>query len=259
VAYSPDGRLLVSGSTNGWVRVWSSAERRLLQELPAHQTMVYFLGFSVDGKRLLSVDAGWPVTVAAAKAICWDVQTWQPIRSFDLGQINYLYGTALSPDGRQLLIGQYYGLIQWWNAETGTLLAATPAPRDQPVAALAFSPDGTRVASGGEEGSVALWDASSFKLIATFKGHIGSGGSAAFSPDGRRLATGGGGGRDAVKLWDPVTHRELVTLRGESFAFYSAAFSPDGNWLAACNWQGQLHLWHAPAIQEIDSAAGRGK
>ena len=38
VAYSPDGTLIVSGSTNGWLRVWSCPEHRLLQELPPSQT-----------------------------------------------------------------------------------------------------------------------------------------------------------------------------------------------------------------------------
>ena len=30
------------------------------------------------------------------------------------------------------------------------------------------------------------------------------------------------------------------------------AFSPDGQWLAACNYQGDLHLWHAPSWEEIE-------
>jgi len=56
VAYSPDGTLLVSGSENGEIRVWSCAERRLLRELDGHKDPIFGLYFRADGTRLLSVD-----------------------------------------------------------------------------------------------------------------------------------------------------------------------------------------------------------
>ena len=78
----------------------------------------------------------------------------------------------------------------------------------------------------------------------------------AFSPDGRRLATSSVG-REAVKLWDLSTHRELMTLPGQGSDFAFVAFSPDGQWLAACNTEGQLHLWRAPSWAEIEAAEKR--
>ena len=57
VAYSPDGTLMVSGSTNGWLRVWSCPERRLLNEFPGLPGSVRWLRFSSDGMRLFSADS----------------------------------------------------------------------------------------------------------------------------------------------------------------------------------------------------------
>ncbi|MCX5643356.1 MAG: serine/threonine protein kinase [Phycisphaerae bacterium] len=247
VAYSPDGTLLVSGSTKGRIRVWSCTERRLLRELDGHRESMLMLCFRADGTRLLSVDA-------KGTAIWWDTLTWQPARTV----VVELAGAGnVSPDGRLTAMGAA-GAMRWWNAETGELLATTTGGHRRNAKRVVFSGDGSRVASVATDGTVALWDPSSFQLIAAFKGHANAAHGAAFSPDGRRLATGGGS-RDPVKLWDLSTHRELMTLSGQGSAFSFVDFSPDGRWLAACSGEGRLHLWFAPSWEEIEAAEKRQK
>lgn len=241
VVYSPDGTLLVSGSANGKIRVWSCAERRLLRELDGHKESIFLLRFRADGTRLLSVDA-------KGKAIWWDTLTWQAGRTF---VVESFWRGAVSPDGRLLAVGAA-GALCWLNAETGEPLATTSAGHRHPVVGVTFSGDGSRAASVAEDGTVAIWDPSSFQLIAAFKGHMQGAHGVAFSPDGRRLATGGTG-RDTVKLWDLSTHRELTTLPGQGSLFYFVAFSCDGRWLAACSREGNLHLWRAPSWAEIEA------
>jgi WD40 repeat protein/serine/threonine protein kinase len=251
VAYSPDGTLLVSGSENGRIHVWSCTERRLLPELDGHKESILLLRFRADGTRLLSVDA-------KGKAIWWDATTWQAGQPFSI--VEPFRWPAVSPDGRLLAIGALGGL-RWLNAETGELLATTECPPGPPYSPIrvAFSGDGLRVASVSEYGTVALCDPSSFRLIDAFKGHMTGAHGVAFSPDGRRLATGGGNSRDAVKLWDLSTDRELMTLSGQGSVFRFVVFSPDGRWLAACSRdEGKLHLWRAPSWAEIEAAEEQG-
>jgi WD40 repeat protein len=245
VVYSPDGTLLVSGSKNEKIRVWSCAERRLLRELGDPNAPIYPVGFRADGRRFLSVDA-------KGKAIWWDTLTWQAVQTFTVG-VESRSGVAVSPDGRLFVVGTETGAVHWLNAETGEVLATRSDAYRQPVSGIAFSGDGSRAASVSEYGSVALWDPSSFQLITAFKGHMYAAFDVAFSPDGRRLATGGATDRDVVKLWDLSTYRELVTLPGQGTLFYFVDFSPDGHWLAACGMQGKLHLWHAPSWAEIEA------
>jgi WD40 repeat protein len=250
VAYSPDGALIAGGSSNGWVRVWSCGECRLLQEWRGHQACAGGLRFLSDGRRLVS---GSYLAGLGGELICWDARTWQPVSTLVTANAGIL---AVSPDSRFAMAGDDVGQLSWWDTASGKRLAATLSHRRR-VTGGAFSPDGARAASVGEDGTVALWDTSSLKAITPpFKGHINAAFGVAFSPDDRRLATGGGG-RDAVKLWDLSTHRELVVLPGQGFLFSFVAFSPDGNWLAACNSQGQLHLWHAPSWAEIEAAEKR--
>jgi WD40 repeat protein/serine/threonine protein kinase len=242
--YSPDGTLLVSGSENGKIRVWSCAERRLLRQLDGHKEPIVRFYFRADGRRLLSVDR-------KGKAISWDALTWQAGQTFGV-EFVWQWPGAVSPDGRLLAIGAM-GAMRWLNPETGGLLATTTGGHQWPVEAVAFSDDGSQVASAAANGTVALWDPSSFKLIAAFKGHMLGAHGVVFSPDGRRLATGSNS-REAVKLWDLSTHRELMTLSGQGVQFWFVAFSPDDRWLAACNAEGRLHLWHAPSWAEIEAA-----
>ena len=246
VVYSPDGTLLASGGKSGRIRVWSCAERRLVQDLNQHSEPIYVLYFRADGRRLLSVDV-------KGKAIWWDVPTWQPGPPFS---VEFAAGVAVSPDGRLLARGDA-GAWRWFSAETGELLKVTPCPPGHPwpAAQVAFSGDGSMVAGVCEYGTVALWNASSFRPITAFQGHMQGAHGVAFSPDGRRLATGGGTDRDTVKLWDLSTYRELMTLSGQDSLFLIVAFSPDGQWLAACSYyEGKLHLWRAPSWAEIEAA-----
>ncbi len=247
LVYSPDGTLLVSGDTGGKVRVWSCAERRLVRELGDPNSPINPMGFRADGRWLLSGDP-------QGRGVLWDTHTWQPVRTFMPKRESRVMAAKVSPDGRLLAAGTGTGSVNWLDAATGQLLATRTEAHHRLVSAVAFSHDSTRAASVSEDGTLALWDTSSLQpLIPPFKGHTLGAHGVAFSADGRRLATGGNG-REAIKLWDMSTGRELVALSGQGFMFFSVAFSPNGQWLAACNSEGQLHLWRAPSWAEIEAA-----
>jgi len=52
--FSPDGRLLATGSEDRTVRVWSAADGKLLATFRGHSSGVECIAFSPDGKRLAS-------------------------------------------------------------------------------------------------------------------------------------------------------------------------------------------------------------
>jgi eukaryotic-like serine/threonine-protein kinase len=246
VAYSTDGALIASGSSNGWLRVWSGGERRLLGEWRGHEGAVGGLRFVSGDTRLISV--GYSTAHGGGELIIWDVPTWQRISSLVIKNAGLL---SVSPDGRLALGGDEAGQLSWWNVASGERLTARPGHAKR-VTGGTFSPDGAQAASVGEDARVVLWDTSSFSQVSAFKGHMNGLSGVAFSPDGRRLTTGAGG-RDAIKLWDMSTRRELATLPSEGTFFSFVAFSPDGNWLAAKSWEGHLHLWHAPSLAQIEA------
>jgi WD40 repeat protein len=54
VAFSPDGKHIVSGSHDNMVRVWDVLTGKEVKELVGHRSWVTSVAFSTDGKHIVS-------------------------------------------------------------------------------------------------------------------------------------------------------------------------------------------------------------
>jgi hypothetical protein len=147
VAFSPDGRLLASGSADQTVKLWDSASGKELFSLQGHTKGVTSVAFSPDGTRLASASDDKTVRV-------WDSATgWElfPLK----GHASAVAGVAFSPDGRRLASGGWTAKI--WDSATGKELLSLNS-KTASYASVAFSPDGQRLASGNRDGSINLWE-----------------------------------------------------------------------------------------------------
>ena len=123
---------------------------------------------------------------------------------------------AWSPDGKLFATGGATGLIQLWDAATGTLIRTCEDRSTAFVTSIAWSPDGTRLASGSGDQTVQVWEASSGRLLHTYSGHTSSVNALAWSPDGTRLASGSGNifspTDKTVQVWEAGSGRLLNTI-----------------------------------------------
>ncbi|HEV2705299.1 MAG TPA: hypothetical protein VGV59_05205 [Pyrinomonadaceae bacterium] len=295
VAYSPDGRSIVTASVDGKVVIWDAVSRRETASLNwgAHPVKsVTSIAYSPDG-RWLAVAAG-DNTVRL-----WDRNAPQKEASILRGAKASLYAIAFAPDGRRLAAGGADQNILVWNLDAqaaapimlkanqdtvhavafspdGRLLASAgndvklwemlaPEPRavtldghKQPVVALSFSPDGALLATGSEDGRIGLWNMRSpARTSVMLEGHDGAVTAVAFSPDGKML--GSGSEDNTVRLWDTtLPAAKPITLGRHREIVSSLAFSRDGRVLVSGGYDKKVKLWDIALQPGLTTLRGIG-
>jgi hypothetical protein len=152
VAFSPDGRRIVSGSDDT-IRLWDAETGQPVgQPLTGHTDAVLSVAFSPDGHRIAS--GSWDKTVRL-----WDAGTGQPVGQPLTGHQNAVRSVAFSPDGRRIVSGSDDFTILLWDAETGQPGGQPLTGHTDRVSSVAFSPDGRRIVSGSDDKTVRVWDA----------------------------------------------------------------------------------------------------
>jgi WD40 repeat protein len=200
VAFSPDGRLLATGSADATIKIWDVETGAELWTLDEHRSGVSDLAFSQDGALLASADS---------TAIVWDARTWNqvaalPGRGSEEGQRLVKganpEGIAFSPDAALLAVGYLHGDFILWDVSNGTAVHHWKrAPETDIGSDVCFSPDG--------------------RLIGAVRN--------AHSLDAERY-------HQYIQLWEADTGSEAQRIRLETYSLsLRCLFSPDGSLLTA--------------------------
>jgi DNA-binding beta-propeller fold protein YncE len=252
VAYSPDGRRIVSGGgeddrstrkTFGELKVWDAATGQNLLTLKGHMAQVFSVAYSPDGRRIVSGGFG---NDPRTRKTFGELKVWEAATGRNLltlkGHTGNVWRVAYSPDGKRIVSGG--GELKVWDAATGQNLLSLKG-HTWGVSSVAYSPDGRRIVSGSWDKTLKVWDAATGQELLTLKGHTGYVLSVAYSPDGRRIVSGGGDHDNTVKVWDSGMSEDLLFLKGHSNDVTSVAFSPDGKRVFARDERGKVLAWDA--------------
>ncbi len=232
VSFSPDGKILASGSYDNNIKLWNAETAAEILTLKGHDGGLSSLSFSPDGKTLAS--GSYDSTIKL-----WNTETAAEILTLK-GHEGTVSSVSFSPDGKILASGSYDSTIKLWNAETAAVIR-TLKGHDESVEGVSFSPDGKTLASGSDDGTVKLWNVETAAVIRTLKGHDESVKGVSFSPDGKTLASNSSD--NTIKLWNAETAAVIRTLKSHDGGLSSVSFSPDGKTLASGSSDNTIILW----------------
>jgi WD40 repeat protein len=148
-AFSPDGKLLASGSRDRTARIWDARTGKLLHVL-RHQGYVLSESFSADGRSLVTSSQD-------GAAYVWDVANGQR-ELLLVGATGAQNAAAFSPDGSEIATASADTLGRIYYSQDGRLLAPLAGHGDS-VTSIGFDPTGRTVVTGSIDGTARLWDA----------------------------------------------------------------------------------------------------
>jgi WD40 repeat protein len=251
IAFSEDGKTLVSGGFDETIQVWNLKTRKVIHTLPGHKDGVNAVAITPNGKMLIT--AGGANQSNTDKIIrVWNLEDGkikksQPKLIFSFkGHTSGITALTVSPDGEILASSSYDKTIKLWHLKTGTLLKTLTGHHSW-VRAIAFSPDGETLVSGGgaldtqTDTNIHLWNLKTGRSNRIISGNPNPITFVAFTPDGKNLLAAS---ETNIKIINPESGKLIRSQDSNSIAGIKAiALSPKGTSFVTASLDASVKLW----------------
>jgi WD40 repeat protein len=244
LAFSPDGRRLVSTHSDGAVLVWNVEDWGKIASLNEHVDAVRSVAFSLDGQFVAS--AGDEASISV-----WDANTGRraSVLLSDALRTNMI---SFTPDGAGLVQGTQDGRLTAWNRRTGDRVWERKKGRWEIIYALAVSGDGRWVASQG--GVRSLHDG---RVLHRFpNSRRASVYGLAFTPGDRFLITCGD--RGGLERWETSNWRRSRSRQDAGRQYVAMSCSPRGELFATGEDDGSVRLFQVADLHEVGLVGRHG-
>jgi WD40 repeat protein len=215
VAFSPDGRILVSASSDNTLILWHIESKQKIHTLIGHKGPVNDAVFSSNGKFIASASDDKTL------------QLWDPTT----GEMKSTFAEFLPGDEETFVV-------------LGMNSKQTIKEHFDGVTSVAISPDSKLIASASKDETIKLWDASTGKLVKNFVGHKGYVNSLAFNTSGDTLVSGSDD--KAIMMWDVNGTNENVVkgiFTGHSEKINSVFYSANNQTIVSGSNDNTIKLW----------------
>jgi RNA polymerase sigma factor (sigma-70 family) len=281
LAYTPDGKALLSLGGDGFVRVWDPTTGQLQRTMiPDGSLGSRLYALSADGQRLMTAERSRDGIFRL-----WDFQSGRELLRAPVPEPKgYFSLMAYSPDGHTLATSLFDGSIVFRDVETLAELRRVKVAARY-VQHIAFSPDGRLLAATGEnelphqdrampiggfgtgnrkrrrpapnpaeKSSLIIWDVTSGREVRRIDIQGRHPNELVFTPDGKSLVAPYCDG--TIRFHDVTNGRESSVLTGEGISQATLALARDGRLVASADDTGGdaaavIHLWDVARRVEL--------
>jgi WD40 repeat protein len=230
-------RTLIKGVPFPWLRpvvpALSPPGSALLRTLEGRFSEITALALAPDGRHVFAASGDREI-------VSWDLESGREARSLT-GLRVYIFGLAISPDGRRA-ISISPGSLRIWDIETGYELHTVQSQSDY-FGRVLLTADGNLAISASLD-KLKVWDLQTGLLIRTLEGHFDFPfmERAAVSLQGRWAVSAS---VERITMWDLETGRKLHTMEDHFSPVSCIAVTPDGRRvLFGCENESTVTVWH---------------
>jgi WD40 repeat protein len=249
VSFVPNQDLVIGGTVDCRLRVWSLVGYEKVAELYGHSKKVLSLAISSDGSRIVSGSRDRTMRV-------WDARMFEEIGVCE--HEDEVNSVAFSPDNTLIASGSDDYRVWIWNVLSLEMVTRL-AGHEGFVTFVAFFPDGTRIASASYDRTVRMWDARTYEPLPGLQ-CSGQAFAIAISPDNTRLAVGEyvSGTEGMLHVFDAITltDQAQVNISSGYVLPWAVAFSPGGDLIASGTASGAIQVWNASHLSNIATIRG---
>ena len=259
VAFSSNGKLLVSGSADKTVRLWEAETGKLRRAREEHTEPVNIVAFSLAGEKF------WSASRENNMLRSWysrDGGRWSTKTSVSEDTVITTafsqYGEIFAEAVELPMAVKDKFKFAVFSSEIDPYKGFEPilTKHREKIVALTVSPSGEYIATGSSDWTIEVWKITATSLrtdlgdpLWILKGHAGTVTSVAFSPNSKMLASGSADQR--VRLWDLTTGKLLHTFSNHTSKISALAFATD-NVLASGSTDGTVFIWALDKIVVTD-------
>ncbi len=267
IAFSKDGKKIVSSSLDNTARIWDIETGICLQILKGHTQWVEGVAFSPNGQEVISSSKDKTIRM-------WDVESGKCVRTFR-GHTNGVRGIAYSPEGRRIASASFDETIRVWDTGTGDCLKVIKG-HEGPVHCVTFTKDGKKIASSSRDNTIRIWEWETGRCLKILKGHTNWIESIALSPDDTQIVSGSDD--NTIRIWNAIPADSVAASLGNWFKeagslFKSSAdcikvfqghenkvnsvcFSPDGTKILSGSSDKTIRIWNVETGENIRTFLG---